>query len=77
MEAEEAEAQGLSRRIEQLYNRLHPNDNLRTIPGVGESTAPVFLAAAGDPHRFRSQPLLIRQVSCLGQSSHRKLRAKG
>jgi len=34
---------------------LHPSDNLRTIPGVGEQTAPVFLAVVGDPARFHSQ----------------------
>ena len=44
MEAEEAEAEALSLRIEELYQKLHPQDNLRTIPGVGEHTAPVFLA---------------------------------
>jgi len=55
MEAEEAEADRVSRRIEELYHRLHPNDHLRTIPGVGERTAPIFLATVGDPHRFRSQ----------------------
>jgi len=55
MEAEEAEAKALARRIEELYQKLHPEDNLRTIPGVGEHTAPVFLAAIGDPERFRSQ----------------------
>ena len=55
MEAEEAEAERVSSRIEELYRRLHPDDHLRTIPGVGEHTAPVFLAAIGDPHCFRSQ----------------------
>ena len=55
MEAEEAEAQRVAERIEELYRRLHPEDYLRTIPGVGEQTAPVFLAAVGDPQRFRSQ----------------------
>ena len=48
MEAEEAEAERVSRRIEELYHRLHPDDHLRTIPGVGEHTAPVFLAAVAN-----------------------------
>lgn len=48
MEAEEAEAEVLTRRIEELYQELHPNDNLRSIPGVGEHTV-------GNPQRFRSQ----------------------
>ena len=55
MEAEEAESESLARRIAELYRKLHPSDNLRTIPGVGEHTAPVFLSAVGDPTRFRSQ----------------------
>jgi len=55
MEAEEAESKALDRRIEELYQELHPSDNLRTIPGVGEHTAPVFVANIGDPTRFPGQ----------------------
>jgi len=55
IEAEEAESDAIARRIEILYQELHPSDNLRTIPGVGELTAPVFLAVVGDPMRFHSQ----------------------
>ena len=55
MEAEEAESKALDRRIEELYRKLHPSDNLRTIPGVGEHTAPVFVANIGDPTRFPGQ----------------------
>lgn len=55
MEAEEAETEALDRRIEDLYRKLHPSDNLRTIPGVGEHTAPVFAASIGDPDRFPGQ----------------------
>jgi len=55
MEAEEAESKALDRRIEELYRELHPSDNLRTIPGVGEHTAPVFVANIGDPRRFPGQ----------------------
>jgi transposase len=55
MEAEEAEVEALDRRIEELYRQLHPSDNLRTIPGVGEHTAPVFVANIGDPTRFPGQ----------------------
>jgi hypothetical protein len=55
MEAEEAESDAIARRIEILYQEIHPSDNLRTISGVGELTAPVFLAVVGDPTRFRSQ----------------------
>jgi transposase len=55
MEAEEAESEALDQRIEELYRKLHPSDNLRTIPGVGEHTAPVFVACIGDPTRFPGQ----------------------
>jgi len=55
MEVEEAESDTIAQRIEILYRELHPSDNLRTIPGVGELTAPVFLAVVGDPARFQSQ----------------------
>jgi hypothetical protein len=55
MEAEEAESESLARHIAELYRKIHPSDNLRTIPGVGEHTAPVFLATVGDPARFRNQ----------------------
>ena len=55
MEAEEAESESITQRVKDLYLELHPSDNLSTIPGVGEQTAPVFLAVVGDPARFRSQ----------------------
>lgn len=55
MEMEEAESDTIASRLEQLYLELHPSDNLRTIPGVGAHTAPIFLATIGDPTRFRSQ----------------------
>jgi transposase len=55
MEMEEAESDAIAEKINTLYHELHPSDNLRTIPGVGELTAPIFLAVVGDPDRFRSQ----------------------
>jgi transposase len=55
MESEEAESESLARRIAELYRKLHPSDNLTSIPGVGEHTAPIFLSAVGDPARFHSQ----------------------
>jgi transposase len=55
MEASEAESESLARRIAELYQKLHPSDNLSTIPGVGPHTAPIFLANIGDPARFRNQ----------------------
>ena len=55
MEAEEVESEAIAQRVQELYKEMHPSDNLRTIPGVGEQTAPVFLAVVGDPARFPSQ----------------------
>jgi transposase len=55
MEIEEVESADIAKRLEELYLELHPSDNLRTIPGVGDHTAPVFLATVGDPTRFQSQ----------------------
>jgi len=55
MEVDEAESESLAHRIAGLYQKLHPSDNLCTIPGVGEHTAPIFLASVGDPARFRNQ----------------------
>ena len=55
MESSEAESESLARRIAELYQKLHPSDNLSTIPGVGPHTAPIFLSSVGDPTRFRNQ----------------------
>jgi transposase len=55
MEVEEAESEAIAQQVQELYKEMHPSDNLRTIPGVGEQTAPVFLAVVGDPARFPSQ----------------------
>jgi len=55
MEAEEAESEAIAQRLQELYKEMHPSNNLRTIPGVGEQTAPIFLAVVGDPARFPSQ----------------------
>jgi len=55
LEADEAESESVARRIAELYRKLHPSDNLCTIPGVGEHTAPIFLATVGDPARFHNQ----------------------
>ena len=55
LESDEVESEALARRIAELYQKLHPSDNLCTIPGVGEHTAPIFLAVVGNPARFRNQ----------------------
>jgi transposase len=55
LEIDEVESDTLAGRITEIYRKLHPSDNLCTIPGVGEHTAPIFVAAVGDPIRFRNQ----------------------
>ena len=55
MEFAETESEAIAQQLEGLYRELHTSDNLRTIPGVGQHTAPIFLAIVGDPSRFRSQ----------------------
>ena len=55
LEADEIESETLAHRIAELYRKLHPSNNLCSIPGVGEHTAPIFLAVVGDPARFRNQ----------------------
>lgn len=54
LEMEEAESEAIAKQMEKIYSELHPSDNLRSIPGVGRITAPVFLATIGDPTRFRN-----------------------
>ena len=54
METAEAESQTIAKRIEELYQEFHPSNNLINISGIGEHTAPVFLAIVGDPAHFRS-----------------------
>jgi hypothetical protein len=51
MEVKEAESEAIALRLEELYCQLHPSDNLRTIHGIGEYTAPIFLATVEDPVR--------------------------
>jgi transposase len=78
MEAEEAESEALSLRIEELYKKLHTSDNLRTIPGVGEHTAPVFLAVVGDPSRFGSQAEFANWTGAVpGARQSSEVEAKG
>ncbi len=55
MEMAEAESEAVAKRISDIYRNLHPSNNLCSIPGLGEHTAPVFLAVIGDPDRFPNQ----------------------
>ena len=45
----------LDEKIEGLYQHLHPEDHLRTIPGLGTLLAPSLLAAIHGADRFASQ----------------------
>ena len=55
LEVSEAESDSLARRIAEIYKKLHPSDNLSSIPGVGPHTAPIFLSSIGNPVRFQNQ----------------------
>jgi len=78
MEMEEAESKSLENRISEIYQKLHPSNNLCTIPGVGEHTAPVFLAAIGDPSRFRNQSAFANWTGAVpGSRQSSNVEAKG
>ena len=78
MEMEEAESAAIAKRLEQLYLEVHPSDNLRTIPGVGDITAPIFLATVGNPARFRSQSAFANYCGVVpGANQSSDMEAKG
>jgi transposase len=45
----------LEQRIEVLYQRVHPSDALRTIPGIGPTLAPLFIGVLATSARFRNE----------------------
>ena len=78
LEADEAESEALSHRIAELYRKLHPSDNLCTIPGVGEHTAPIFLATIGDAERFLSQSAFANWEGVVpGSKQSSEMQARG
>jgi len=78
LESDEVESEALARRIAELYRKLHPSDNLCTIPGVGEHTASIFLATVGDPSRFRSQSAFANYTGVVpGAKQSSDVQAKG
>jgi hypothetical protein len=78
METEEAESESLEGRISEIYHKLHPSNNLCTIPGVGEHTAPIFLASIGDPARFRNQSAFANWTGVVPRSRQSSnMEAKG
>jgi transposase len=78
METEEAESKSIESRISVIYYKLHPSNNLCTIPGVGEHTAPIFLATIGDPARFRNQSAFANWTGVVPRSRQSSnMEAKG
>jgi len=68
LEAEEAQMARLEEEISALYRLLHPQDHLRTIPGVGPRIAPLLLAAIGDAGRFHSAKAFCQWTGVLPRS---------
>jgi transposase len=78
METEEAESESIESRISEIYHKLHPSNNLCTIPGVGEHTAPIFLSTIGDPARFRNQSAFANWTGVVPRSRQSSnMEAKG
>jgi len=78
METEEAEVAKISKRVEEIYQKLHPSDNLRSIPGIGVRTAQVFLAVIGNPNRFPNQSSFANWTGAVpGASQSANMESKG
>jgi transposase len=78
MELEEAESEAIAKRMEELYREIHPSDNLRSIPGVGRITAPMFLATVGDPARFHNQSAFVNWTGVVPRTKQSsEVEAKG
>lgn len=45
----------IERRVEVLYEQLHPSDALCSIPGIGPTIAPLLVGAMGNGARFRNE----------------------
>ncbi len=69
LEMEEAQDRQLQEEIQGLYQRVHPQGYLNTIPGIGPRVAPLLLAAIGDVRRFPSAKA-FRQWTGLMPRSH-------
>jgi len=68
LEAEETQIAKLEEQISALYQLLHPQNHLRTIPGVGPRVAPLLLAAIGDASRFRNAKAFCQWTGVLPRS---------
>lgn len=45
----------IEREVEQIYQRVHPSDALRSIPGIGSTLAPLLIGVLGYAKRFRNE----------------------
>ncbi|MCF2133806.1 MULTISPECIES: IS110 family transposase [Mycetohabitans] len=45
----------IEREVERIYQRVHPSDALRSIPGVGSTLAPLLIGILGHAKRFRNE----------------------
>ena len=73
LEIKEAESAAIAKRLDKLFLNIHPFDNLRTIPGIGDYTAPVFVGTIGDPKHSRRQSAFANYCEIVpgaNQSSH-------
>jgi transposase len=41
--------------VEQIYQRVHPSNALRSIPGIGSTLAPLLIGVLGYARRFRNE----------------------
>jgi transposase len=68
LEQEENQAQQLRGQIQELYQQVHPQGELNTIPGIGPRVGPLLLAAIGDVHRFPSAKSLRQWAGVMPRS---------
>lgn len=45
----------IEREVERIYQRVHPSDALRSIPGIGATLAPLLIGVLGYAKRFRNE----------------------
>jgi len=55
LESHEKVLKRVDEAINRLYGSVHPNKNIETIPGIGETLGPVFLGIIGNSDRFSFQ----------------------
>jgi transposase len=45
----------IEKQVEQIYQRVHPSNALRSIPGIGMALAPLIFSVLGHVRRFRNE----------------------